>query len=391
MTEASRATLDAAIESYLASRADTPALLKQLMADDPEDLMARCMMGYLTRLAGDRPNAARSTALHRALTDRVRDGAGSDRERAHIAALGLWLDDQLHALMAHFESLLRRHPTDVLALRMLHYLYFYDGDAIRMRDSVAARLPDFVGHHLEGYVRGMLAFGCEEAGDYGDAERLGRAAVGMNAEDIWAAHAVAHVLEMQGRSDEGIAWIRLQRPHWHAANNFRWHLDWHEALYHLHRADFDSALSLYDQAVAPALQDDFYLDMCNAASLLLRLEARGVDVGDRWSDLVTLAEQHVADRELVFASLHYLMPLLKVGSPAAGDLVATLEDWATAETTQGHVVRQVALPVAAFLGALQRDDRIAAEQAFARFRPDLHRIGGSHAQRELFRILAEAA
>ncbi len=387
----SSASLDEAIESYLASRTDTPVLLKQAMADDPDDLMARCMMGYLTRLAGDRGNAARSAALHEDLASRVRQGAGTAWERAHITALGLWLDDQLHALMAHFESLLNTHPTDVLALRMLHYLYFYDGDAARMRDSVAARLPDLAGHRLEGYARGMLAFGHEEAGDYAEAERLGRAAVATNARDIWAAHAVAHVLEMQGRSAEGIDWIEQQRPHWQAANNFRCHLDWHQALYHLARDEFDAVLALYDEAVAPALADDFYLDMCNATSLLLRLEARGVDVADRWHGLAGLAEGHVHDRELIFASLHYLMALLKTGSPAAAELMATLEDWSRSETTQGRIVRQVALEVARFLTTVQHGDQAAAAQAYAGFRADLHRIGGSHAQRDLFRILAEAA
>ncbi|MEQ8858901.1 MAG: tetratricopeptide repeat protein [Pseudomonadales bacterium] len=383
--------LDAAIDSYLASRADTPVLVRQAMAAEPDDLLAVCLMGYLTRLAGDRDNAERSAALHRDLAARIAAGAGTERERGHVRALGLWLDDRLHSLMAHFETLLDADPTDILALRMAHYLYFYDGDAARMRDSVAARLADFAGHRLEGYVRGMLAFGHEEAGDYAAAERHGRAAVSSNAHDIWAAHAVAHVMEMQGRDDEGIAWIRQQRPHWQGANNFRCHLDWHEALCHLDRGDLDAVLALYDDAVAPALEDDFYLDLCNATSLLLRLEARGVDVGDRWTPLAALAEHHTGDRELVFASLHYLMPLLRTENPHADALFATLDAWSESDTTQGRVVREVALNVADFLAAAQRGDKAAATEAFAGFRGNLHRIGGSHAQRDLFRILAEAA
>lgn len=383
--------LDQAIESYLGSRTDTPTLLRAAMSGDPDHLMARCFMGYLTRLAGDRANAQRSATLHRGLAERVNAGAGTPWERDHVHALGLWLADDLHRLAAHLEDVVARVPGDLLALRMLHYLYFYDGNVAAMCDSVARRLPHFADHPLEGYVKGMQAFALEEAGDYAEAERLGREAVEVNPRDVWAAHAVAHVMQMQARGAEGVRWVRGLRPHWAQANNFRHHLTWHEALYHLAADDVGAVLELYDRELAPAVRDDFYLDMCNAASLLLRLESRGTNVGNRWEPLAVLAQQHVADTELVFASLHYLMPLVRTGNPAARTLLDALDQWAGRETTQGRVVRDVARHVAAFLVAVNASDIEAAGAAAAAFGAGLHRIGGSRAQRELFHIMAPAA
>jgi hypothetical protein len=379
---------DDAIESYLASRADTPQILRRIMESDPEHLMARCFMGYLTKLAGDRVNGQRAVKLHQDLQRRIDGGAGTPWEHAHVTALGLWLADDLESLMAHFESVLRAFPRDILSLRMLHYLYFYDGDAQRMRDSVGARMNVYAGHRLEGYLEGMFAFGLEEAGDYGEAERFGRQAVEKNDRDLWAVHAVAHVMEMQGRTAHGIAWLQSLRPRWDAGNNFRFHLCWHESLFHLTERSFDQVLAIYDHEVAPAVEDDFYLDLCNAASLLLRLEAAGVDVGERWLPLAAMAERHVQDTELVFASLHHLMPLLRVGSAAAHELLATLQRWAALGTSQGRVVREVAIPIAEFLDAVQSGERARAAALFEGFRANLHRIGGSHAQRDLFRIVA---
>ncbi len=389
-SEAGARLFDQAIESYLASRSDTPQILKEALTADPQLIMASCFMGYLTRLAGDRKNAVRAAELHRGLLQTIESGAGNDWERRHVSALGLWLADDLHTLMRHLEAVLDDYPNDIVALRMLHYLYFYDGDAARMRDSVAAFLPRYAGHPLEGYVKGMQAFALEESGDYDAAERFGREAVDINASDAWAAHAVAHVLQMQGRWAEGMGWIDGLRQQWQHTNNFRFHLFWHEALYYLAERDLDAVLAIYDRDVAPPVQDDFYLDVCNAASLLLRLEAEGVDVGDRWQPLARIAEQHVDDAELVFASLHYLMPLLRTGHPAADRLRQALERWAERDTTQGHVVRDVALDVAAFLADCQSGERAAAAERFQRFRDRLHRIGGSNAQRQVFEIMEQA-
>lgn len=387
-TPAAASALDDAIESYLATRTDTPQILRGMLEADPEHLMARCFMGYLTKLAGDHVNGQRAAKAHQDLARRVDDGAGTAWERGHVAALGLWVADDLTTLMSRFEALLDEFPRDALSLRMLHYLYFYDGDARRMRDSVRARIGAYAGHRLEGYVEGMCAFGLEEAGDYAEAERFGRAAVERNPRDLWATHAVAHVMQMQGRTRDGVGWLQRMRPQWAGGNNFRFHLCWHESLFHLAAGDIDQVLAIYDLEVAPAVQDDFYLDLCNAASLLLRLEAAGQDVGDRWQPLVEVAERHVQDTELVFASLHYLMPLLKARSAAADDLLATLRRWAASNTTQGRIVRDVALNVAEFLSALNAGDRPRASALHAAFRADLHRIGGSHAQRELFDIIS---
>jgi hypothetical protein len=55
-----------------------------------------------------------------------------------------------------------------------------------------------------GAFLGSRAFAAEECGIYTVAETCGREALALDPGDIWAAHAVAHVMEMQGRRHEGI-------------------------------------------------------------------------------------------------------------------------------------------------------------------------------------------
>ena len=56
---------------------------------------------------------------------------------------------------------------------------------------------------LSCQLLGMYTFGLEEAGDYRQAETIGRRSVELDAMDGVA----AHVLEMEGREQEGVDWL----------------------------------------------------------------------------------------------------------------------------------------------------------------------------------------
>ncbi|MDZ7684702.1 MAG: hypothetical protein U5O39_06570 [Gammaproteobacteria bacterium] len=244
-----------------------------------------------------------------------------------------------------------------MALRVVHYLHFYAGTPERMRDSVARRVAGWNKQDpFFGYLLGMHAFGLEETGEYAAAEATGKQAVDINAHDVWAAHAVEHVYQMQSRFDEGIEWMQRLMPEFGGAKQFVYHMHWHQALCHIGQGEFDAALAIFDDYLEPALQDDFYLDVCNAASLLWRLEIAGVDVGTRWEPVKSLSLPRLSDRELLFSSLHYLMTPARLGDETAvRDALASFERWADEESTQGNVCRQVGLPLAQAIIALGRE------------------------------------
>ena len=69
----------------------------------------------------------------------------------------------------------------------------------------------------------MHAFGLEETGDYARAEAQGRKSVEMEPRDGWRQHAVAHVMEMQGRRRDGITWMRANPEAWSRDSFFAVH------------------------------------------------------------------------------------------------------------------------------------------------------------------------
>jgi len=382
------AAYDETLASYLCFRRDTGVHLKAAFTADPELLLGHCIKGYFFLLFAKRALLPKAHAALAAAQAGAKAYGATDREARHVAALAAWLDENLTGALAEWEAILSKHPRDALALRLAHYMHFYLGPDPAMRDSVARVLPAWDESAPGfGYVLGIAAFAHEEAGDFEAAEQYGRRAVDLNPDDAWAIHAVAHVMEMQGRHAEGIDWLSGLEPHWTKAHNFRFHIWWHRALYHLERREFDAVLAHYDERIRGEEPDsDDYLDLSNGIAMLWRLEALGLDVGGRWTELAEKSAARADDHQLVFADAHYAMALAAVGrKDDLAELVGRMEALGrTSKATEAVVTRDVGLPMAAAAEAWYAGDYGAAADALAPVADQVWRIGGSHAQRDLF-------
>jgi hypothetical protein len=319
-----------------------------------------------------------------------------ERERAHAQALRRCASGDWHGACSLWNAVLDEHPRDLAALQWAHLFDFYRGDAAQLRERPARVLrawdePD----PLRPYVLGMHAFGLEECHDHARAEAVGREAVAGGAKVPWATHAVAHVMEMQGRPDDGIAWLEQRRDHWSDGNGFAGHHWWHLALFHLERMGSAQALAVYDAHLSSA-HNTLTLQRLDGAALLWRLRLLGVDVGARWHDVATgwdLAPGSVGHS--AFNDVHTLLVLLGRGHRAdAAEWAAAAEAHAqTSTTSNGAMARQVGVPLMCGLLAFERGDFREAVRWIAPVRAVAHRFGGSHAQRDLVAqtLLAAAA
>lgn len=388
--------LDATVHAYLSNDPGTGELLGKLMLRAPEMPMAHCLRGFLLNLA-DRASDLGRARESLAAADRLIARA-NERERRHIEALRAWCDGELTRATALFEEILIDHPRDVLAFRLAHYLHFFVGAIVEMRDSAARVLssweesvPDY------GYVLGCRAFGLEETGDYAAAEAFGRRAVELNADDVWAGHAVCHVLEMQGRHREGIDWVNHHENAWAERNAFANHVWWHRSLYYLELEEHDAVLDQYDRYVWRGPSDD-NLDITNAAALLLRLDMLGVDVGDRWHQIAgVVAETRLDERTRPFNDAHFIMPLAMTGRRTESDaLLASMRGHAEAHLNEAMTIvptlRDIGVPLAEAVRAYADGDYARAVDTIMPIRYRLLPLGGSWAQRDVFaRLLIESA
>ena len=382
---------DAVVDEYLAFGRNAGALVKEALARDGAMPMVHVLRGYFFLLMGKGGLKARAA---RAAEDAAA-GAGTARERCHAEALGRWAAGDTAGAVGILEDVLLEHPLDIVALRIAHFLHFYHGAIPQHRDSLARVMPAWDGNVPGyGYVLGMRAFGLEEAGEYREAERLGRQAVDIDPSDAWSVHAVAHVMEMEGRPHEGIDWVRRNESAWEGkVHNFANHLWWHQALFHLALGETDAVLDLYDGRFRADTGSDEYLDLVNATSMLLRLDFGGVDVGGRWTELAGHCRPLIADRIFPFVDAHYMMAHAMTGDGATA--AAHLEDMSSRSGvgagTADRVYVEVGGPLCEAIAAYGSGDW---ERCFERLEPvryDLFRLGGSHAQRDVFHQLLIAA
>jgi tetratricopeptide (TPR) repeat protein len=232
---------------------------------------------------------------------------------------------------------------------------------------------------------GRHAFGLKECGDYRAAETTGRQAVEGNPADTWAIHAVAHVLEMEGRQDEGIGWLRGLQAHWQAAPALAVHQWWHLALFLIERGRLEEVLDIYDNHVRGTPSAAF-LDLVDAAALLWRLQLAGVGVGDRWHGLKQHWFAHVDEHVLVFNDAHLAMVAGGLNDKATAEkLDQSIERYlGESQGTNRDITRQVGQSVVRAITAFADGDFARVIDLLLPLRYEIWRIGGSHAQRDIF-------
>jgi tetratricopeptide (TPR) repeat protein len=249
---------------------------------------------------------------------------------------------------------------------------------------VAAVLPHWHGGmpHF-GYVLGMYAFGLEETGEYAKAETIAHRSLALVPDNATAVHAIAHVLEMQGRAREGIAWLEATRPIWRRNAGYAVHLAWHLALFHIDRDDARAALAIHDDALAAGPRTSTAA-LVDASSLLWRLSLRGVDVGVRWRDLADRWRRKRLHGMRAFNLVHAVVAFAAAGragnAKSVVDLMRADDETRTANTAEDL---ELSVPVGEAIAAFSQADYSLAIERLARVREIAARCGGSVAQCDL--------
>ena len=388
---ATPAALDAyerALAAWQAWRRDDDTALQAARHAAPGFVMAHAFAAWqlattrdVRRVAAARPIVAGALRL-----------PANERERMHLAALSAVFDDDFEGAKARLGRLLDRWPRDAVALGVAHSLDHVTGDVARMRRRVERALPAWSrndpGDHA---LLAMHAFALAESGAYARAEEAAHAALELHPLDARACHAMAHVFEMTDRYAAGVRWMSEHAGAWAIRSTVVTHGWWHVALFHLSSHESERALALYDTHVRGERSGEVS-DLIDASALLWRIALAGRNPGARWAELADAWSVHIDDAFCSFSDVHAMLAFVGASDwDRARRMETQLSRRQSFATRYGKTTRQLGLPACRALMAFGRGNDAAAIQLLARLPSVAHRLGGSHAQRDVLHLTLQHA
>ncbi len=380
-----------AMDDYMLFSGEPVGKLLTIAEIDPDFAMGYCLTGCLRLFGGVSSVHPRINLELRAA--KARRSRVTLREQAHIDAFEMAAGGELCAAGQMWDAILTEFPHDMMAAKCAHEAYYLVGETVRMRQSVQNILPawdDSIPYY--GFLLGMGAFGLEEAGDYRKAEDMGRRAVEIEPHDCWAVHAVAHVLQMEERFDEGIDWLESTNRNWDGATWLRGHLWWHQCLPLIENGKIDRVIQIFDDHISDCDQD-MVTRLNDCTSLLWRLELKGIDVEDRWDRLVDMWSVDIIDHAFAVAGAHLAMTLVSAGGEKKlGRFLESQHAYIEGENnTNSEIIETIGRDLCLGLIAYRRAEYDKAASLMAPVKDQIYRIGGSNAQRNLFQLTLQAA
>jgi len=249
------------------------------IASDPTCAIANAYAASLHLFVGSHEALSRSKPYLQ-IAEQYQASATA-HEQLFIEAIAAWSRrDMVQAIAAH-EAIATQFPRDLLSVQICQFHYANTGNTeglLRIAEQV------FPANSDNPFAYAMLAFGLEENYRLSEAEAWGRKATEIRHFHPWAHHAVAHVLETQGRLEDGITWMNSVSDTWtQCGSSFYTHLWWHTALFYLDLEDVSTVLDLYDRHVWGGARKAFARDQIHSIAFMgRRALERGEETTMHW-------------------------------------------------------------------------------------------------------------
>jgi hypothetical protein len=365
-------TYGAAMRAYHDRRSGDVELLQRVVEQDAGFAVARATAALWAVFMGA-PFDPR-TELEAARGGRADHGW----EASFVAAVAETVDAGRWTAMPRWLAHNDAHAGDLMGLMVATFLLVMGTgpDGGPEAERRVARSMDAVGE--DPMLLGFLGMVAQDRGDLEEAHRLATRSLALDATGFSGGHPMAHVFFESGDHANGLAWLDAWLPGTDQKAMFGRHLDWHAALHHLAVGDGEGALARYPLCGGSTAGGR----LIDGPSLLWRCQLLGhVPPGTdpetpRVSDLARGLMDGVP---FTFLGVHAALALA-----TAGDADGLRR---FAQNARGFDVPGAAamLPdLAHGLAAFVEGDHDRAADALLRFEPHQWRVGGSHAQREVF-------
>ena len=373
----------AAVDLLLSAWPGAEARLDRALAADPDFALAHIARARLLQLRAKVPDAKEAAARAQSLANRV-----TARERRHIEAIALSINGAASDALAMVRAHASEYPRDALPLSLalgVFGLLGFSGrrdhheEQLALLEALAPRWGD------DWWFLGYLGWAYIETGEVAKGTRLVERSLAGNRRNAHAAHQRVHGFFEAGDTAGGAGFIENWLTGYDRVGHLHCHLSWHLALFELARGNVERSRAIYLDDIRPsAAQAAPMLVLADSASFLWRWRfySAAPSLEDEWAEVAAHARRHFPRAGLAFADLHAALAEAATGDEhGLQSRIVGLQSLAR----DGRLPPgEVAAALCGGVGALGRGDNAEAAQILVSALADLVRIGGSHAQREIF-------
>ncbi len=375
------------LDLYLSWNYGSGENYKKAVEADEEFALAHAAVSLVELAEGNTGRATNS--INRALS---LSKNASPREKQHIRAIDLQVRGDGRGFYTLAREHLAEYPRDVFILLQAHEFIFlgcstsgitsYPQEMLSMYDSVKSHYGD------DWAFLAPYSFAHHENGLLDTALRLAERSLHLHPDNAQASHSVAHCFLEMGEAKDGCDFLGDWTGRYDKRAPFYVHLAWHLALFELALGRYPRVQTLYEDEIRPSVLDKDGFTLEDSASLLWRCQLYGLSVSMKdWSEVRCQAGDATEGTGTVYRDAHAALAFAGSGDKEAHKALAKR---LTELSSRGDkLTQEVTLPLVRGLEAFAEGSYDGAielmEPIFSK--PDFYqmvRIGGSHAQREVF-------
>ena len=370
------------LDHALAAEAPAEACFAEAFAEDPSFALAAIGQARMLQFRGMAVQA-------RELANRARGlaPAATRRERQHIACIGTAIGGDSPAALALLKAHLEEFPRDAFALSQacgVYGLIGFSGRVDRNDEQLAILEPLAAAYGDDWWFLSQIAFAYNELFRHEEARKATDRSLAGNPRNGHAAHTMAHIGYETGDPAAGADFMREWLVGYDPAHQLYGHNYWHLALFELAAGNMDEVLSLYDRILKPSVTTSTALgSVADAASLLWRCTLTERPAEDLpWQELAEWSAKAFPRAGMVWADAHCLLAWCATNDR---DRLATLVGQLRDRVAGGKIYAgSMLVDLAEAYSAYAVGDWDHAANLLETTRSEVIRLGGSHAQRDVF-------
>ena len=344
------------------------------LAADENLALAHVGRALLAAVQGDGPTA-------RAAAGRAREAAAgaTRRERQHAEAVNTFVAGETARGLALVDEHVAEFPRDAMLVNQASSAIALAGRRDREEHRVAflERLAPAYGD--DWWFQSALAFTYHEVDRFEESRRLSELSLRQHPRNAGAAHNLAHIAFETLDIDAGGAFLDEWMAGYDRRATFHCHLAWHQAMFALHEGRYAQALAIFERDILRSVNPRSA--MTDGTALLWRVRLDGAHESLPWRSLADLAAG-VSRPGYLFGEVHAALAYAACGDEVA---LSKMMDGLRALDAKGNpIAGRVVLPLVQGTVAFAAGDYAGALAHFEPVESEMHRIGGSHAQWELF-------